>query len=62
MKATCIKWDTDGDRELRKSLPKEMDIPNEIAYDEDGEIDYDGIEDYLSDMTGFCHEGYILED
>lgn len=59
MKATYIKWDTDGDRELRKSLPKEIELPNELT---DGEVDYDGIDDYLSNETGFCHFGYILED
>lgn len=62
MKATCIEWDTDGDRELRKQLPSEIELPDEIAIDEDGEIDYQGIDDYLSDETGFCHNGYVLED
>lgn len=58
MKAVNIKWDTDGDRELRKELPKEITLPTELT---DGEIDYDGIDDYLSNETGFCHFGYELE-
>ena len=59
MKATCIKWDTDGDREVRKSLPKDIELPNELT---DGDVDYDGIDNYLSNEIGFCHFGYILED
>ena len=54
MKATCIKWDTDGD--------KELDVPESIVRNENGEIDYDGIGDYLSDVTGFCHEEFKLVD
>lgn len=59
MKATCIKWDTNGDKKVLKELPTEIELPNELT---DGEIDYDGIEDYLSNETGFFHSGYILED
>lgn len=59
MKATCIKWDTDKDMKVLNELPTEIEIPNELT---DGEIDYEGIEDYLSNKTGFCHFGYVLED
>lgn len=59
MKATCIKWDTDGDEEILSELPTEMDLPAELT---DGEIDYDGIEDFLSNETGFCVFGYCVED
>ena len=59
MKATCIEWDTDGDKELLKELPTEMELPEELT---DGEIDYEGIEDFLSNETGFCLCGYVLED
>lgn len=62
MKATCIKWDTDGDKELLEELPKEVDVPESIVRNENGEIDYDGIGDYLSDVTGFCHEEFKLVD
>lgn len=50
MKATCIEWDTDGED---VSLPTEIEIPEGM--------DTDDIEDYLSDVTGFCHNGYVLE-
>ena len=59
MKATCIEWDTDGDKELSKQLPAEIELPEELTA---GEIDYEGIENYLSDKTGFCLFGYVLEE
>ena len=59
MKAVNIKWETDGDKDVLSELPTEIELPNELT---DGEIDYDGIDDYLSDKTGFCHFGYELED
>lgn len=55
MKAINIKWDTDGDHELLKQLPTEMEIPKGIV----GE---DEISNYLSDKTGFCHYGFDLVD
>lgn len=51
MKATNIKWDTDGEN---INLPKEIEIPKDM-------IDEDEISDYLSDITGFCHFGFELE-
>lgn len=45
MRAIDIKWDTDGDEEVLKTLPTEMDIPNGI--------DEEGVADWLSDETGF---------
>lgn len=53
MKATNIKWDTDGDMELLKQLPVEMVISENM-------IDEEEISDYLSDETGFCHYGFDL--
>lgn len=53
MKATNIIWD--ADKETREMLPSEIDIP-------DGMTDDDEISDYISDFTGFCHKGYVLED
>lgn len=52
MKAINIDWDVDyeGDREF---LPTEIEIPN-------GMTDEDEISDYLSDETGFCHNGFEL--
>lgn len=55
MKATNIKWDTDGDMELLEELPTEIELPC-------GMTDEDEISDYISDKTGFCHFGYALED
>lgn len=55
MKAVNIQWDTDGDQELLKELPTEIDIP-------DGMDDEDEISDYISDVTGFCHKGFELEE
>lgn len=52
MKAVDIKWDTDGDN---IDLPTEMEIP-------EGMIEEDEISDWLSDQTGFCHYGFVLEN
>ena len=53
MRAINIKWDTDGDLELLNELPTEIDIPEGIT-------DKDEISDWLSDETGFCHNGFEL--
>lgn len=50
MRAYNIKWDTDGE---------EVNLPNEIEIPE-GMTDEEEISDYLSDVTGFCHEGFSL--
>lgn len=50
-RATNIQWDTDGED---IDLPTEMDIPADIE-------DEDEISDYISDETGFCHFGFVLE-
>ena len=64
LKAVDIKWDvTDDDIdesddeacEILESLPTEMDIP-------EGMTDLDEISDWLSDETGFCHDGFRLVD
>ncbi len=56
MKAYQIQWDTDGDEILAAGLPEEIKIPPEI------ESDDDAISDYLSDVTGFCHFGFKLQN
>ncbi len=60
MKATNIEWDVSDndmtDEEMQDTLeilPKEIDIP-------DG-IDEDAVSDYLSELTGFCVFGYVLD-
>lgn len=53
MKAIKIKWDTDGDEALFRTLPTALEIP-------EGMSDVDEISDWLSDEVGFCHEGFEL--
>lgn len=54
-----IRWDTDGDMKLFKTLPQEIEIPEEVWEDYDNGND-DAISDYVSDMTGFCHYGFEI--
>lgn len=54
MKATNIIWDVDYEEDL-ENLPTEIEIP-------EGMTDEDEISDYISDETGFCHKGFVLED
>lgn len=54
MKATDILWAVDNEEDL-EYLPTEIDIPDDMEDEEE-------IADYISDVTGFCHEGYVLED
>lgn len=54
MKAINIEWDVDYKEDLA-CLPTEIEIPEEIADD-------DEISDYISDITGFCHKGFELID
>ena len=53
LKATNILWDTDYDDD--GELPTEIDIP-------EGMTDEDEISDYLSEVIGYCHQGYVLEE
>ena len=53
LKATNILWDTDYDDD--GELPTEIDIP-------EGMTDEDEISNYLSEVTGYCHQGYVLEE
>ena len=50
MKAINIVWDTDGEY---VELPNEIELPF-------GMVDEDEISDYISDETGFCHNGFEL--
>ena len=54
MKATNIKWETDGQN---VQLPSEIEIPSHISAD-----DEDAITDYLSDETGWLVISYDIED
>lgn len=54
MKAYNIKWDlSDLEEDEEVSLPEGIEIPPEIT-------DVEEISDYISDMTGFCHNGFLL--
>lgn len=53
MKATNIEYDVENEK-VKNLLPKEIQIPDWV--------DEDGVGDYISDVTGFCHYGFVLED
>ena len=50
LKAENIKWDTDGND---VSLPTEMVVTEYLE-------DLDEISDWLSEQTGYCHDGFTL--
>lgn len=62
LKAKNIKWDTDGDMEVLNELPTEMIVPDELEemYKKDKEFALEEISDWLSDETGFCHDGFEM--
>lgn len=62
LKAINIKWDTDGDEKVLQDLPTEMIIPDELAeyYSADKEYIMEEISDWLSEETGFCHDGFEI--
>ena len=57
VKVKNIKWKTDG---YEVDLPKELIIPESFV-EEDGEIDCDAVADWLSDTTGWLHDGFEIE-
>lgn len=68
MRVYNIKWDTDGDAKLLKSLPSEVEVnladiginisPNDPEYKG---IVSDTVSDWLSDAYGYCHDGFCIE-
>lgn len=52
-----IEWDIDDDE--YEDEDDELSLPTEVVIPDD--IDDDDIEDYLSDLTGFCHYGYKIK-
>lgn len=54
-KAINIKWETDG---YEVDLPEEFEIPERFI-DEDG-VDEDAVSDWLSDETGWLHDGFEI--
>lgn len=64
MKVVKIKWDTDGNMKILKSLPKEIDITDEFDvkdYEDDEEQLLDDISDWLTDTYGYCHFGFEVK-
>ena len=64
MKVVKIKWDTDGDMKMLKSLPKEIDISDEFDvkdHEDDQDQLLDDISDWLSDTYGYCHFGFEIK-
>ena len=55
MKAINIDWDVNLEEDLDalQMLPDEIEIPEEFE-------DEEAISDYISDITGFCHNGFEL--
>ena len=49
--AVNIIWDTDGED---IDLPTEIEIPDYLIEDED-------ISDFITEATGFCHNGFTIE-
>lgn len=60
LKATNIKWDADVDMEV--DLPTEMIMPDELEklYKKNKEFALEEISDWLSEETGFCHNGFEI--
>lgn len=56
-KAVDIKWETDG---YDVDLPTEMKIPKYFI-DGDG-IDEEAVSDWISDETGWLHDGFRIEE
>ena len=52
-KSNAYPVDVDEPEDM-ESLPTEIDIP-------DGMTDIEEISDYITDQTGFCHNGFIVE-
>ena len=64
MKVVKIKWDTDCNMKILKSLPKEIDITDEFDvndYEDDEDQLLDDISDWLSDTYGYCHFGFEIK-
>ena len=54
MKASNIIWDTEGEA---VELPEEISIPETVDIE-----DEDAVSDYITEITGFCHKGFVLSD
>lgn len=64
MKVVKIKWDTDDNMKILKSLPKEIDITDEFDindYEDDEDQLLDDVSNWLSDTYGYCHFGFEIK-
>ena len=59
-RATDIQWDVDDPDDL-ETLPSEVLLPRHVVQDHKDCYD-EVISNYLSDITGYCHRGYALEE
>ena len=57
MKVVNIKWVTDGSDIV---LPSEMEIPEEFI--DDNGVDEDLVSDWISDETGWLHDGFEIAE
>lgn len=57
--ATNIKWDTSSDDDENDC--SEPDLPSKIIIPDDLTTE-DEISDYISDITGFCHFGFVIKE
>lgn len=58
--ATNIEWDTSSDDD-DENVCSEIDLPNQIIIPDDLTTE-DEISDYISDITGFCHFGFVIKE
>lgn len=53
-----IKWDTDGET---VELPEQLEIDIYLATDTDDELIEDIISEEITEVTGWCHDGFLYE-
>lgn len=64
--AKCIQWDKtdDNGKPIEADLPSTVVVPladlNVASNATDEEIE-DAMSEYLTEMSGFCHNGFVLE-
>lgn len=54
MRVIDIDWDVDYPEDAA-DLPAEIDLPYYMGSE-------DEISDYITDLTGFCHYGFVVVD
>lgn len=62
IKATNIEWDVDDNPDALDWLPTEIEIPKYLEADSASYDEFiENVSDFLSDQTGYCHKGFVLE-